>query len=259
MSLVVEPAFAELFERAGLRTFDDVAALPAQRVARDVPGRRTFSVMIGDTPGWVKLAEGGGEVTREYDMLRLMRGMDLPVPEPMAKGTCGGRSLVVIGDLTGAEQGDHYLERQAAELPPVEWTRLKRAAIRRIAAVARDFHAHRLHHRDFYLCHFWLEPVGGGDVRAFLMDHHRTGHRPFFWRRWLVKDLAQLHFSCFPRLFTRTDRMRFLRVYLGKRRLDRADKRLIAAVRRKARRIAAHAPRHDRVHTEHGEELADGP
>ena len=54
-----------------------------------------------------------------------------------------------------------------------------------------------------------------------------------------MKDLAALDYSA-GALATRTDRVRFLRAYLGVPRLDADAKRLARAVRRKATFMSRH-------------------
>jgi hypothetical protein len=65
-------------------------------------------------------------------------------------------------------------------------------------------------------------------------------------RRWVVKDLAQLAYSCPPRLIGPAERMRFFKRYLGMARLDAGAKRLARAVlRREAALARKHGPYRD--------------
>jgi len=285
-SLEIAPAMRGVFQRAGIASFDDVVALEPTKTDRAVPGRRTYRVeLVADertVPAYVKYTEVSGalrywldrlnprrgDVMRnEWTRLQQLKAAGIPAPEPMAFGQCidtdgKRRSVVVMAELTGAEQGDFFFHRQQRSLEAQRFRRLKGALIVRIADLARRFHAVGFQHQDFYLCHFWFRPPGrGGDTGGpddvddaddlddpgaydiWLLDHHRTGRQPLLRRRWIVKDLAQLHFSA-EGLFTRTDRVRFLRRYLGRQRLTGADRRLLRAIERKRRRIARHVPRH---------------
>ena len=66
----------------------------------------------------------------------------------------------------------------------------------------------------------------------------RRGRGGRLGRRWIVKDLASLDYSAPAGIVTRTDKVRFLRRYLGVGRLDAAARGLIADVAAKTARIA---------------------
>jgi heptose I phosphotransferase len=147
-------------------------------------------------------------------------------------------SLTLTENIYDAEKMETYLPAHFS--PPLSADRLvvKRALIRKLADFARDFHDMGLNHQDFYLGHLYLRPQDGA---IFVIDIQRLHQRKFISRHDLIKDLAQLAYSCQRlRIFTRTDFMRFIHVYLGKDRLARHDKRLIRKIAVKAGKIACH-------------------
>ncbi len=74
-----------------------------------------------------------------------------------------------------------------------------------------------------------------------LIDLQRVRWQREGWpRRWIVKDLAALDYSSPAGIVTRADKVRFLREYLGLRRLDAEGRALAASVAAKTRRIARH-------------------
>jgi hypothetical protein len=76
----------------------------------------------------------------------------------------------------------------------------------------------------------------------YVIDLGRVrAHGPWFARRWIVKDLAQLSFSAKDARLT--ERLRFLREYLG-RKLEPGDRRLIRGILKKSERIARHTAKH---------------
>jgi heptose I phosphotransferase len=102
--------------------------------------------------------------------------------------------------------------------------------IRQVADVARRFHEAGYNHRDFYCCHFFVKQSAPGDFDIRLIDLQRVQRRRRFRRRWLIKDLAQLAWSA-PRSRVKcTQRLAFIRHYLGVRKLAAADKALIRKV-----------------------------
>lgn len=95
----------------------------------------------------------------------------------------------------------------------------KRAIIKKVAEIARTMHQHGVNHRDFYICHFllpkdWLEQEScDSDPPLHVIDLHRTQVRETIPDRWLLKDLAGLHFSSMDAGLTVRDRLRFICCY----------------------------------------------
>ncbi len=115
-----------------------------------------------------------------------------------------------------------------------------------LAELVARLHALGWYHRDLYLQHVVVAD-GPAEVaaRLVLLDVGRARRERHPRRRWFVKDLAALQHSSPASLGWRA-RLRFLALYcdavgLGERESRRALARDVLA---KARRIAAHAPRH---------------
>ena len=121
---------------------------------------------------------------------------------------------------------------------------LKRKLLRDAAGLTRTLHGAGLCHRDLYLCHLFVAPRE--DHRLILIDLQRVGRAFPFRARWIVKDLAALHYSAPPSVASRADRFRFLKAYLGTPRLDGEARALARKVERKARRIRRHEDRKSR-------------
>lgn len=99
---------------------------------------------------------------------------------------------------------------------------IKRALILRVAEIARVMHQNGVNHRDFYICHFllpeiWLEQEKP-EIKPplYVIDLHRTQVRESIPARWLLKDLAGLHFSSMDAGLTKRDRLRFVSRYENK-------------------------------------------
>jgi len=74
---------------------------------------------------------------------------------------------------------------------------------------------------------------------AFI-DLQRLEDNPLFAFHRRIKDLAALHYASLEGRFSRTDRLRFFRVYQGGGRLRRDGKKMIRIVLKKASRISQH-------------------
>jgi heptose I phosphotransferase len=98
------------------------------------------------------------------------------------------------------------------------------------AEMVRRFHAAGYNHRDLYCCHFFVREKAPGRVEIRMIDLQRVQHRRRLRRRWIVKDLAQLAWSTPRDRIKCTQKLAFMRRYLGVDKLRPCDKRLIREV-----------------------------
>jgi heptose I phosphotransferase len=172
----------------------------------------------------------------EWDAILEFHRLGLPTMTPIACGEADGRSFLLTDALENCERLDHWLARHKA--PSLADGALRRQLTRSVADVARRLHDSGWHHQDLYLCH-WLWPAGASTERLHLIDLGRVRrHAGWSARRWIVKDLAQLHYSAHDA--TPGECWRFLRSYLG-RPLCSRDKSLVRSILRKSAQIARHS------------------
>ena len=149
-------------------------------------------------------------------------------------------SFVLTDDLAGYLPLDDFLRRRFSDPPRQRAGRRDPAfhrLVRRTASMAGRFHRAGYNHRDLYCCHFFVKEDAPGRFDIKLIDLQRVQRRRRFRRRWLVKDLAQLAYSAPRDRIGCTDRMAFIKHYLGVRKLRPADRRLIREVLAKQRRM----------------------
>lgn len=122
----------------------------------------------------------------EVSGIELLRSHDIPTVPLVGWGKLAdGRSFVITEDLKDFRAADKAI---AGGLP---FDRLIEAT----ADLAARLHASGLHHRDLYLCHFFVK-TGGDDLDLRLIDAARVRQLPWLFRqRWIVKDLAQFWYS----------------------------------------------------------------
>lgn len=175
----------------------------------------------------------------EWHWLRSLAETGIPVAEPVLLGSRGegGRELSLVVTASVAGESLETLVRR--------WTVRDRALMMAVADTTADVVA-RLHaagfvHRDLYLSHLFLDP--GSDPaspRLALIDLfrvRRVGWRPM---RWIVKDLAALHYSLPAGLLSRSDRLRWLKRYVGASKLSASLNGLVRRIDRRAHRMARH-------------------
>jgi len=165
----------------------------------------------------------------EWKALLAFHAVGLATMTPVALGQTSQASFLI----TAALEQCHKLSEYEADQPPDQ----RREVVTDVADIARRMHQSGLHHQDFYLGHLMRPDDDRGRIHVIDLGRVQT-HRPWTARRWIVKDLAQLNYSA--KTATPTERLRFLRTYLG-RRLSATDRTLVASILRKTQRIARHS------------------
>jgi len=230
--LTVEAAFASVFAAAEL-TPQSVFSDSRIQVWRDLPERQNALFEFRDAGGtehrWhVKryLAGYADDLQKEIRGIRLLQSHKIPTVPLIAYGYAGDRAFLISDDLRGYTAGD---KTPGEQLEP---------ALRQVVALAAKLHDAGLHHRDLYLCHFFLPDEAGKEIR--LIDPGRVARLPLgpLRLRWLIKDVAQLVYSLRGAgLEAREEEV--MGSYIAMRNL-RAKRLFAMLVRAKVRRIARH-------------------
>ena len=177
-------------------------------------------------------------------MIRLAEdGIPCPTPVALGEEICGHterRSAVLMRSVPGDS-----LERLITDANESTASTL-RTLIEPLADLIARFHGAGYAHRDLYLAHIFYDADAARGSQLHLIDLQRVIRPSYRAMRWIVKDLAALNFSTPAGLLSRTDRMRWLTRYLGKRRLDAAGRRLAYRVIGKTERITRREARRAR-------------
>jgi lipopolysaccharide kinase (Kdo/WaaP) family protein len=183
----------------------------------------------------------------EWAHLECVRALGILVPEVVAVGEQIGpwgrlRGFLMVEELVGCLELNEALPDLKRSLDPQRFAALKRELASEMARIASTLHLARVFHKDFYLCHFFLDmsEVDRSGCRLILIDFHRLGKHRLWGARWRWKDLAQLLYSTFGvEGIDDRDRLRFWKHY---RRLtgQRLAKWQLRVVRFKAGRYFAH-------------------
>jgi heptose I phosphotransferase len=259
--LLVHRRFSPVLQRHGIATFDALFHFSGGQCVRRVHNRSTTRIAFYDrlgwhsfylkrhaSPPWVErvrpLLNFGRPIfgaRNEWHAIQSLHEAGVPTLTPVAFGEVGERSLLLTDDLrTELTLFDWARAPSAHAVQSGEHLPGKRAMIARVAVIVRRMHEAGIHHQDLFLHHILVcgEPARL-DMRV--IDPGRAWRHDRLSLRWIVKDLAQLDASAGS--LTRADRLRFLRLYLGRpfRPLDRVLAFLVAL---KSRRIAAHTTKH---------------
>jgi len=227
--------------------FDQVDRLEGETF-RNVARRRTIKVNLGDENYFAKIHHGVG--WREI-FKNLLQGR-LPVlgarNEWLAISALHSVGVPTMAAVLYCESGLNPARRKSAiltksldnriSLEDFEFTNplFKRQLVDLVAVMTRRMHSAGINHRDYYLCHFLLDPQVG-EPRLNLIDLHRAQLRARVPRRWLVKDLGGLLYSTFEKPLTKRDLLRFVRTYSGGLATLQDNKAFWKAVLRRARKL----------------------
>lgn len=259
--MLVNPAFSEVLRANGLttaaaildwnagETVRHIGARKTTRIALEGPdGPESFYLKRHGPPRWkdriVPLLRFSPPILgakNEWDAIQSFVAAGIPTMTPVAFGSLGSHSFLITQALRARCNLLEWAEQNglgdASRADSADVTLTVRELVPRVAGIARRMHDAGLHHQDFYLNHMLL--CDAEDIRVIDLGRVRKHRR--LSQRWIIKDLAQLDFSA--RSLSCRDRVRFLRLYLG-RRLNRQDRSMIRQIVFKSSRIAAHTAKH---------------
>lgn len=204
---------------------------------REQKGRRTQRVFLDKQAYFIKQHFGVGwkEIFKNLIQLKLpivsaknewraiQRLQDLSVLTPTIKayGSQGQnpaqlQSFLLMEELKNTVSLEDFCRHWKKQPPAFS---LKQALIRKVAGIAKVMHENGINHRDFYICHFLLDPDSlkkaplDESLKIYLIDLHRAGLHKVLRSRWIIKDLAGLYFSSKDLGLTRRDLWRFIKTY----------------------------------------------
>lgn len=233
-SITLCPALQDKF--VGEDAFEQVFAMDG-KIYRNFKGRKTLRFEHGGKGYFLKIHPGVGW----GDILKTLSNLNVPVlsakdeykaiqalekicVQTMIIAGYGFRgsnparlqSFIITEEIADAISLEELvLDLKEQPLTPC----MKRALVRKVADIARAMHRNGVNHRDFYICHFllpktWLaQKNSDDDPPLHVIDLHRSQVRSSISLRWLLKDLAGLHFSSMDAGLTMRDRLRFICVY----------------------------------------------
>ena len=232
---VLQPAHAGL--EAVFGSLEAVFALQGQRITSD-PLSEVIRVEFGGVRYYVKRYWAAGKGLRRYfgrprikaewQNLRHFAAWGIPTAEIVAYGLerrAGAfvRGALITRELVGTEDLGHIAGHQRERLADSAW--VARISVQ-LARGARALHNHHFAHNDLKWRNLLVNEAGD----LFFIDCP-TGS--FWWgpllRYRIDKDLACLD-KVASQVLSRSQRLRFFLQYLGRTRLNAADKRQVRRI-----------------------------
>lgn len=175
-----------------------------------------------NTFSWRKPIQGIPTFLREFRLIQRYRAAGVPSLEPVYFACRGRRAILVTEELTGFAGLDRHLDAW----PTLE-AATRRGILDSVAALTRRLHAAGLQHNCYYPKHVFVKVGTGGRVEARAIDLEKSRWNPVARQRSL-RDLDTL--NRYVPACRRSERLRFLKVYLGIARLTPAAKSLWRAL-----------------------------
>jgi len=181
---------------------------------------------------------GRSMVRAEYENLEKLAGWGFRVPQLVAWGDhrfAGGviHAYIITEEIPQAMGVDYLAHEWFARQTGAVSEQKKAELIHEVARSVRRMHDHGFEHHDLFLRNMM---ISGQDMsKLYLMDAPRAYTWPaFIMRKRRAVDLATLDAAA-TQVFTRSQRMRFMHIYLEHDRLTDQDKQLIRQVLERAR------------------------
>ncbi len=252
--LLINSCFAHLLRDNNIHTAEDLWKIKSEPVKNVVPDRGTARIWLKDAgtgrrvETYIKRYQPftltdamkaimslkkpvAFDAIHEWNALLSLNRIEIPTITPIAAARTGGHTCNLTLGIDNFTRASDLLK--APDLALTE----KRRVCREIARIAGLMHKSGFAHQDFYLVHFFVSNATGS---IFLIDLQRMISQSRLADRWRVKDLAQLLFSAGP-FITSHDIARFMVAYSRYSGLDwRSNRRMISAIRNKAKRIKKH-------------------
>lgn len=235
----LRPDIRRHFPGSEAEVFDRIMALEGD-VFRSIAGRRTLRFTLDGRGFFIKIHNGVGwrEIFKnllqfrlpvtgarnEWRAIKRLEELNIATMKIAGFGERGVaparlQSFLITDELINTISLEDYCRNWPANPPRPA---LKRALIEKVANISRQLHNNGVNHRDYYICHFLLDldsvalPAVAETPVVSLIDLHRVQMRSRTPRRWVLKDLAGIHFSSMDIGLTRRDHLRFVRAYRGR-------------------------------------------
>lgn len=226
------PAFRERLRRffdADLKTQTPLTAYPDREVyaltrqSLDLPGAETIYLKryrLNTAKQTAQAFFRTHNACKSWRIAGILRKKGILTPQPVAflsRRTHGvPRELVLLTE--GIPSGlslRQYVRQWLEAQPQRERMTLKRHLIRRVAEFLAALHLAGVYHGDLTANNMFIEPLES-DVRVYLIDLDSVRSTRWISRRRRLKNLDELGRNFLElRLFSTSDRVRFLRYYLA--------------------------------------------
>lgn len=257
VKLVVASGYEDLVRRLGLLDPRKAGGFARGELVTDSGSSRVFRFREPDPEGplfyfkvyryyrlrpLVTFTYRKSRARTEYESLAHLRSHGLPAVEPVAFGSHRVARVIrscflITRGAEGAVDLDAFLPAFFARPRDAAWRASRDRALSTLAGLVRRMHEADFFDHDLYFRNILVEPdsVATPSPRFWLLDHPKgeviPGSRPLRRRLAQVFDLASLDKHAGD-WFSRTQRLRFFRLYLGGAESESGARRLLDRIAR---------------------------
>lgn len=244
---IVNTGYKDILINNGLVDFFSIYNYHSDRYFTKNPLRNVVSFSLNREMFYLKRHKekywifpmGNSPAKKEWDNIEILNMAGFKTMEAVAYGQritrMGTRlSFIITRSIEGSISLEKYLQGDFKD----EKHFTRQQLIKGLASLAKRFHGMGYCHQDFYAGHIFLK----GD-EIYIIDVQRVLIKKRLRNRWRIKDIAQLNYSLPENIVSNTDRLRFLKYYLGIPELNEKAKTFIRKVQKKTDRIAEHTQR----------------
>lgn len=247
---VVEPAFQPLLERLGLRdcartieffsndtrrpfkkTWIKAASLDCGATSESV----FFKQYAFKNPSW-KFLGRASKARREFENYAVLQQLKVSCAQRVCCGEQRDwlgrlrRAFIITKAIPDTVTLLQFVREHCPDRATVEWAEMRRSILEQLAAMTRQIHEAHFFHNDLFWRNVLVQWKPGGKLKLWWIDCPRGGFASGFARhRKRIKDLAALDISA-EKLCSAGERILFMKIYSGQKKLDAQTKSLIRSV-----------------------------
>lgn len=247
--LAIELPFRQVFSALGLSSFDSIVAhfsagqcpnrtavfvRPTQMNAPGVPSVPVFYKQYEYVPAAWAFVSRASKAQCEFENYEVFTRLGIPCAERVACGESRDglgrlrRAFIITRAIPEAVGLIDFVKRHCPDRATATSRKLRADLFRQLAGMTAGMHAAGFFHHDLVWRNILVTWQPPERPRLWLIDCPRGSFRR--WSPWVrrhrLKDLASLDKSA-ARFCARSERVAFVREYLGLKRLDPSAKRLI--------------------------------
>jgi len=228
----------ELFNRPRCEVIKDQRKIKVARVVVEVSGekqpiyvKRYNSFSLRQRFGSIFAWSGGVKSLRGAAILNrngIATAKPIAAVEERVQGAVR-RSFYLSQEISGGVTVDAYWLNTLKPLPFLEGSRRRRMFLDTLGELFRTLHGQGVYHNDLKDANILAAPVGNGEsIDLYLLDLEGVRQYPVLSESRRIKNLVQLN-RTLGRHLTGTQRLTFLRAYLGRSFVDRRLRRSLTA------------------------------
>lgn len=223
VSQVMKIKGGKLYKKNNLRSVVEI-----QNNGKNIFLKRHFKIT---RPSWA---------IKEWQNIYTLKSLGFNTMHPVAVGENGKNgSFVFTKALENAERLEDFIPKYFNSTLNKKKILEKKQLVNDLAELTKRLHGYNLFHKDYYAGHIFVRKDQDA-FQLYLIDLQRLCNHAIFKKRWCIKDLASLNYSCFNLKISNADRLRFFKTYLGVKAFGSRDRQLIKKIIYKTEKIIRH-------------------